>query len=235
MKYRGLLLVVVVALLLPAAPAAACQPMNTEDYLDWYDFNLLVDSTMLPANVTVAGGLYSQSIIVRNSGSTPLYVIAPSGSVGVDQPVRLPEGWVATHKLERDRLFIWKDGHWNLDESIIEVRLRLDAAAISPPLPAQSPSGPNRPDAIPDAADAKISLFYHNERLDVPITLKYNLNPHYDPARYEQVKGLPCSPGSLPIPLEQLMLWLVLCLFVLGASILVIWFIRSAPRPPASQ
>jgi hypothetical protein len=236
MNYRGLLLVIVLALL-PAAPATACEPINPAEYLGWYDFNLWIDPAPLPANVTVVAGLYSKSIIVQNSGPTPLYVIAPSGRIGVDQSLPLPEGWVATHKLEDGRLFNWQDGHWRLDESIIEASLSLDSASISPTLVPESPSGPSRPDAIPEPSSARVSLLYDNERLDVPITLKYSLNPAYDPAKYARIEGEPCGFGGLLVPFERLIRSLVLCLFVLAFSVLLIliWFVRSAPKPPSIQ
>ena len=145
MKYRGLLLAVLALLLLPVTPAAACQPVEAGYYLNWYTFSLRVDPAPLPASASVEPYPYGRSIAVRNSGATPLYVLAPSDQAEPESALELPAGWSAIYKLEHGALFTWVDGRWVSDGRTTEATLDLDSAAISPPLVASALSGPAEP------------------------------------------------------------------------------------------
>jgi hypothetical protein len=235
MNYRGLLLIVVLALLLPAAPAAACQPVEAGYYMSWYQTNLWVDSAPLPAGVSVGPTLASRSISLSNSGATPLYVLAPSDQAEPDQALALPAGWGAIYKLERGALFTWVDGRWVSDGRSTYVEVGLESAAISPPLVASTPSGPDRPASVPDPVPARLSLLYDNERLDVAIALEYSLNPHYDLAEYDRIMGEPCGFASMGNFILQALMGLGLCVVALVVTAIVVWRGRSAPRPPTIQ
>jgi hypothetical protein len=228
MNYRGLL-IVVLALLLPAAPAAAC-PGPDATLLNWYDVNLRVDPGPLPAGVSVAP-VQNQYVKVSNRGAAPLYVIAPSGQVDPDQPLEMPPGWAATHKLEGGALFTWGHGRWVRAGSITFVALELNSAAISPTLTINLPVGEGRP-AGPAPADptARLILLYDGEQLDVPIVLDYRLDSRYDPDAYQKMSG-PCGhSGELFI---SLLINLGVCLGVLAVAAIVVWIVRL--KPPASR
>ena len=197
------------------APDASCA-----DLLSWHDVDISLDGQDLPVGVDIEviedefG--HRNIILIKNSNTEPLYLLGPfpeeitdfvpyNGSILSLQGLaplwkiclNKPSAWMRaypewhwvdlsnTNAYPRDRIEIYVDwGH--LQTPTLAVGYFMDVQRLSE----------NRPADIQPKENQYSRLFfsYSDQLIEVPLTISFPVNPHYNPARGCEIG--PCSNSS---------------------------------------
>jgi hypothetical protein len=209
-----ILIVGLCCVLVPHAVVQACSPVPPTP---WFTEHLTPGKVALPPGVSL-GPTDSQTIVVLNSSSTPLYVIGELYTANKEYEklaVAFPSNTGPLHKLMDGQVFTWRSVTvdpdqppvlaWDNEPSTTD-RLKItvwfeDVSAGRgrvARVQRRNQTGNNRPSnvAVPPPQQTELTLVYGDQQLTVPLTISYVLNQAYDPNSVrEGTSG--CNNGSL--------------------------------------
>lgn len=209
-----------------ASPTFACSPA---DPTPWFREQLSVERRSFPPGVTVAStGTHIQ---IGNQSSIPLYLVSTSTETMPlpDQLDSLPPGRIIWHKIVDGRSFTWEREYehtrassswsWAAVSGTPSSHIRLSVyrnlfhsqTTTIQPLDPRNPYDEVRPSTpvIPAAQMISVTLLYGKQEINVPVTIRYQLNPDYDPLTVERARNA-CGSYDLFASTDPLTLWFVM-------------------------
>ncbi len=238
-KSRWMVPALLLLLLLSYPPVSRACSVDPPD--PWFSEALLLGETELPDGVEIVAvrddDRPPDELQITNSSPVPLYIL---GETFFDDeieplPVELPPDIAPVYKIVSDRAFSWDyvfEDEAPADKGWVEehepARVVADTGAIyswhGEPIMGlnfRNQSWEVRPAEVvfPAPQETELHLVYGKERLTVPLTVLYILNPDYDPESVERAEGGCGNMFSLLFSTEVWMM--LLCLMTLLMMVVV--------------